>query len=457
MSVGQLTFALFIMAVTLLPGSSSAAELVPGASKLLVGDAAGVSRRLSRRHREGAPERGTVQGDRRVGRSARQPRRLRLGVGAARRCFGARRAGAQRPSGRSDANGGDGLRERSRQGEHRADARPRRSTIGWPGSRSTTPTPRPATTSRRRCATSAAPAWTRTRRRARAIKALREELVTLGQQFDDNIAGDVRTLELDPKDLDGLPDDFKRAHPPGANGKVDADDQQHRLPAVHDLRDQRDGPRRVLEAVPAARRTRRTVRCSNACSKRASELAGALGFADLGRLHHRRQDDRHAAERRRLHRPHRRRVRSPDEARLRQRAGPASEGRARARASSTPGTARYYQEKVKAEQYNFDSQSVRPYFEYSTREAGRARHHRPDVRHHLPAGARRRGLAPGRRGLRRARGRRRARPDLPRHVPARQQVQALRAVHARPTARAAACCRRACWSAISRSRAPSRR
>ena len=52
------------------------------------------------------------------------------------------------------------------------------------------------------------------------IKALREELVTLGQQFDENIASDVRTIELDPRDLDGLPDDFKRSHAPGPNGKV---------------------------------------------------------------------------------------------------------------------------------------------------------------------------------------------------------------------------------------------
>ena len=65
--------------------------------------------------------------------------------------------------------------------------------------------------------------------------------------------------------------------------------------------------------------------------------------------------------------------------------GAAPERRAGRDASSTRGTARYYQEKVKAEQYNFDSQSVRPYFEYSRVKAGRARHHGPDVRHHATA------------------------------------------------------------------------
>jgi thimet oligopeptidase len=52
------------------------------------------------------------------------------------------------------------------------------------------------------------------------VKALREELVKIGQEFSKNIAGDVRRLEVDPADLDGLPEDFKAAHKPGPNGKV---------------------------------------------------------------------------------------------------------------------------------------------------------------------------------------------------------------------------------------------
>jgi thimet oligopeptidase len=52
------------------------------------------------------------------------------------------------------------------------------------------------------------------------IKTLREELVKLGQEFNANIATDVRTIEVDPSELDGLPDDFKRAHTTRSNGKV---------------------------------------------------------------------------------------------------------------------------------------------------------------------------------------------------------------------------------------------
>ena len=52
------------------------------------------------------------------------------------------------------------------------------------------------------------------------IRQLQDELVRIGQQFEQNIAGDVRKLQVNPSDLDGLPDDFKRSHLPDASGKV---------------------------------------------------------------------------------------------------------------------------------------------------------------------------------------------------------------------------------------------
>jgi len=52
------------------------------------------------------------------------------------------------------------------------------------------------------------------------IRQLQDELVKIGQQFEQNIAGDVRKLQVNVSDLDGLPEDFKRSHPPNASGKV---------------------------------------------------------------------------------------------------------------------------------------------------------------------------------------------------------------------------------------------
>ena len=101
------------------------------------------------------------------------------------------------------------------------------------------------------------------------VKALREELVKLGQQFQANIASDVRTIELDPAELDGLPEDFKRAHPANGHGKVALTTNNTDYQPFLSYAKKRQGARRVLEDLPHARRIRRTCRCSAACSKRA--------------------------------------------------------------------------------------------------------------------------------------------------------------------------------------------
>ncbi len=52
------------------------------------------------------------------------------------------------------------------------------------------------------------------------VKALRDEITAIGQEFDKNIREDVRTIRVGPADLEGLPDDFVKAHPPGDDGKI---------------------------------------------------------------------------------------------------------------------------------------------------------------------------------------------------------------------------------------------
>jgi thimet oligopeptidase len=52
------------------------------------------------------------------------------------------------------------------------------------------------------------------------IRQLSDELVKIGQEFEQNIPADVRKVQLDPSQLDGLPEDFKQAHKPDASGKV---------------------------------------------------------------------------------------------------------------------------------------------------------------------------------------------------------------------------------------------
>jgi thimet oligopeptidase len=52
------------------------------------------------------------------------------------------------------------------------------------------------------------------------IKQINDELVQLSQDFNRNIREGVLKLEVTPAELDGLPADFVKAHPPGADGKV---------------------------------------------------------------------------------------------------------------------------------------------------------------------------------------------------------------------------------------------
>ncbi len=52
------------------------------------------------------------------------------------------------------------------------------------------------------------------------VRALREDLVATGQEFLRNIVQDVRAIELDSAELDGLPPDYIRERPSGPSGKV---------------------------------------------------------------------------------------------------------------------------------------------------------------------------------------------------------------------------------------------
>jgi thimet oligopeptidase len=52
------------------------------------------------------------------------------------------------------------------------------------------------------------------------LQQIDEELTKLGQQFAKNIAEDVRSVELTPEQLAGLPEDFVAGHPADATGKI---------------------------------------------------------------------------------------------------------------------------------------------------------------------------------------------------------------------------------------------
>ena len=52
------------------------------------------------------------------------------------------------------------------------------------------------------------------------VRALNEELVRIGQEFQRNIRDDVRSIDVAPDELAGLPDDYVQAH---ASGRITTD------------------------------------------------------------------------------------------------------------------------------------------------------------------------------------------------------------------------------------------
>ncbi|HUQ50535.1 MAG TPA: M3 family metallopeptidase [Terriglobales bacterium] len=52
------------------------------------------------------------------------------------------------------------------------------------------------------------------------VKSLNDELTKIGQEFGKNIAAGVRTAQVAPEELDGVPEDYKKSHQPGADGKI---------------------------------------------------------------------------------------------------------------------------------------------------------------------------------------------------------------------------------------------
>jgi thimet oligopeptidase len=200
------------------------------------------------------------------------------------------------------------------------------------------------------------------------LKELLDQMVADGLEFDKNIREDVRRVKLDPKDLDGLPADYIAAHAPGPDGKVEiTTDYPDYLPFRSYARSTAarrqlyvqyqtrgypqndDAFRRLLGARRELARLLgyaswadyitedkmiKSSRSAQDFIDRIAKLADKRAHADYAALLARKkQDDKHATE-----------VFDYERA--------------------------YYEELVKKEHYDFDAQSVRPYFEFNRTRDG---------------------------------------------------------------------------------------
>ncbi|NOK10548.1 M3 family metallopeptidase [Corallococcus exercitus] len=200
------------------------------------------------------------------------------------------------------------------------------------------------------------------------VKALQEELVRIGQEFSRNISQDTRKVALPPAALDGLPQDYVRAHAPGDDGQVRISTDYPDL--VPFLTYARDGKAR--EELWRANRQRgypANVSVLQSLVQKRHELATLLGYphwaayatedkmvrtADAAGTFIRKIAD---ASEERMKRDYavlleRKRKDDPKADRV------------------DPWDSGYLDDRVKAEQYAFDSQTVRPYFEYTRVKQG---------------------------------------------------------------------------------------
>ena len=200
------------------------------------------------------------------------------------------------------------------------------------------------------------------------IKDLHEQLVKTGQEFGNNIKSDVRKIEVTPGELNGLPDDYRKAHKPGADGKIIlTTDNTDYVPFMNystsgqgreefwKLYLMRGHPKN-LEALSRMMQERYELSTllgykdwadyitedkMIGSEKNAADFIEKIVVASGPRMEH---DYQELLERKRNDDPK--------------------------AAVVYPWESRYLAEKVRAEKYDFDARSVRPYFQYAKVKQG---------------------------------------------------------------------------------------
>jgi thimet oligopeptidase len=219
------------------------------------------------------------------------------------------------------------------------------------------------------------------------VKALQEELVLIGQEFDRHIREDVRSVSLPPSALEGLPEDYVRSHPPGPDGQVViTTNYPDIVPFMMYSRDAR--AREQLWRVYRQRGYPKNLDVLQRLLERRHELAGLLGYANWAA---------YATEDKMIRTEQAasdfiEKIAAAAEARARHDYEVLLERKRREEPSATrvdPWDTGFLEDRVKAEQYSFDSQSVRPFFEYTrvkqgvldttSRLFGITWRHRPDI------------------------------------------------------------------------------
>ncbi len=195
------------------------------------------------------------------------------------------------------------------------------------------------------------------------VVALNEELTRIGQDFGRNIREDVRSVELDPKELAGLPEDYVQAHKPGPNGKVKiTTDYPDYVPFMAYAKSAK--AREALWRVSRQRGYPKNLDTLSRLISKRHELATLLGYPSWAAYTTEDKmirSDKAAAEFiEKITTASAARAKSDYETLL------ARKRKDEPKATVVnPWDEAYLEDRIKAEQYSFDSQAVRPYFEYT--------------------------------------------------------------------------------------------
>ena len=201
------------------------------------------------------------------------------------------------------------------------------------------------------------------------IKALRDELVLISQEFQRNIRGNKRTITASSAaELDGLPADYIERHKPGADGKITlTTEYPDAVPVFYYAKNEDLRKRMFMEynsrAYPG------NIETLQKLIKKRAELAQVLAYpsyADYITADKMVGSEKNAAA-------------FIDQ--VVTASGPRAETEYRVlldrKRKDVPDAAivnawesSYYQELVKKSEYNFDAQSVRPYFPYDRVKQG---------------------------------------------------------------------------------------
>lgn len=200
------------------------------------------------------------------------------------------------------------------------------------------------------------------------VKALNETLVKLSQNFGRNIRDDARTVYARPDELAGLPADWLAAHPPQADGTIAVTTNTPDYVPVMTYATSV----KLREALWKAYRTRAypaNIEVLKDLLARRYELATLLGYSSWAayatetKMVKTAEAARTFIERGRESTLARSKVDLQQLLKRKQRDVPGA-------TSLEPWEFGFYDDRVKAEDYGFDSQALRPYFEYGNVKRG---------------------------------------------------------------------------------------